>query len=204
MDNSDPTFDPYYVFKGLTKAIPIAGPVLEEIIFNQYESELARSNDFDELYEKITLNVNDNKNEIKRVLNDYMMALYKKSIKEKNSINESQREIKIELESIKGILNYLSDDASTLATFKGKINEIEKERMKCISRLSSTQKKIHSLVSRSAESSEYLFERLFSEIPDLKNARPKELHFRLHELRYLGLIMRIKPKDEFHWYYWRE
>lgn len=46
-----------------------------------------------------------------------------------------------------------------------------------------------------------VLEQIRTQVPTLRTIRDKELHFRLHELRYVGLIRR--QKDGAHgWYYW--
>ncbi len=202
MENS-PSFDAYYLFKGIAKAIPIVGPVLEELIFNQYESVLNESGSTEETFNRIVSSIESNDQEIRAYLSDYMLQHLKEIKSGKEEIVESQSEIKGELDTIKGILLHFSKDYQGNKKLSERFAEVEEVRALRIERISKTQKKILSFISTEPESSMEIFKRVYKEIPSLEFAREKELHLRLHELRYLGLVGRKKVIGNSDWFYWR-
>ena len=80
--------------------------------------------------------------------------------------------------------------------------KVEDKRFEAILNLSNTQRQVLIVIPFEPTNVENLIVLLKAKTPNLKNSTLKEIHLRLHELRYLGLIDRKKDKSS-KWFYWR-
>lgn len=122
-------------------------------------------------------------------------------LKDQKEQQQTQAAPTYDFNSVSEILERIKHVA-TLAGVQDELTRIEAERIEWARRISSSQKLILSLcptsehVSASIHESE-LFARARRESRHLKSARDEELRFRLHELRWLGLIQRSDDKTRY-------
>ncbi len=119
-------------------------------------------------------------------------------LKDQEGQRQTQAAQTHDFNSISEILERIQDVAS-LHGVRDELARIEAERMEWARRISSSQKLILSLCPEPGDATapvheSEIFARARKDSHHLKSARDEELRFRLHELRWLGLIQRSDDK----------
>ncbi|MFT5327380.1 MAG: hypothetical protein ACI8P0_005269 [Planctomycetaceae bacterium] len=208
----------YHLLKGLWKGIPVIGPIVEEVVFEAHKDELtgrledAGSGLSEENIETLKQIVNSAGAAIEDSLRGFEGEIGHLRI----AVDESEFHIRSDIASIKDTINSLrelieeSTDMSTRTALFSQLQKLEQQRLDWIARISMTQRHLLAAIPESENlcvRRGMLMQTAAANSDSLKRARFEEMNFRLHELRWLGLIDRSPAgKDDGarrDWNYWR-
>ena len=106
-----------------------------------------------------------------------------------------------DLDTIKGIVREIRAMMNDTQRLSATLDRLEDQRRHAIRNLSQTQRQVIAIMPTHPLRVAVVLQHIRKHVPSLHKVRTKELHFRLHELRYLGLIRRKKDMQE-DWLYW--
>lgn len=208
----------FHVGKGIWKGIPVIGPIVEEVVYEAHKDILVEQ--FQEACSSLSnedLNaIDDMLNKASAAIEDALTEFSGKIAKIDEKIEQAEGNIRSDIDSLKGVIETLrlaieqSKDESTRSSLASQLAELEQRREEWISRLSSSQKVLLATIPQSKQDAlvrTKLFQTAEERSAKLRQARYEELNFRLHELRWLGLIDRERKEDKetqrLDWHYWR-
>ena len=205
----------YHLGKGLWKSVPILGPIVEEVVFAQFEYELKQrvSNLNEDQVQSILKNipnidVDKLDNQLSQISEDVklysiniMTNVISKLEESHKDFLEHVRLIERNVEPIPDIMkivNELKEKAGDRDAIIMALNEIHLKRDNWVERISRNQKKLLSKIGESPISLDRLWGITKEIIPDCGY---KEFRFRLHELEWLALVRRHWSQSDESWMY---
>jgi hypothetical protein len=205
----------YHLGKGLWKSVPILGPIIEEVIYIQFEDELKRrvseldKNQVEEILRNIPqIDIYQLDNHLSQISED--LRLYNIDVMTNiiSKLEESHiefldyiKQIETSVEPIPNILqlvNELKERSGDASAIMMALNELNEKRSNWIKRISTNQKKLLLSIPDEPSPIDNLWRITKEQIPD---CGLKEFRFRLHELEWLGLVTRFWDKDFNSWVY---
>ena len=198
----------FHLGKGLWKSVPVLGPIVEEVVYEQFKDKLEgrvsqlSDEDLDRLSsalpvvspETLSSELEHLSNETKLFALEQFGLLMQCIQREKSELVKHVEEIQTKsdlLPSILDIVLTLSDKTNNEGALRLALNEIERRRVAWINRISKHQKLLLSKIPETYTHVDEIW-------PVCQNALPectyKEFRFRLHEFEWLSLVERTgKP-----------
>lgn len=200
----------YHLGKGLWKSVPVLGPLVEEMVYEQFRDKLTahvdRLSDEDlqriaDAVPDIDLDGLDNSlanmsEEIKAIT----MAQFGRVLQDmhgqheelQRGVDRANRQLS-ELPSMLTILQNLQERAGDRASLEEALEDYSRRREQWVNRLSGNQRRVLCNVSDDYTPLASLWQITLRVIPDCGY---KEFRFRLHELEWLGLVERYWHEGE--------
>jgi hypothetical protein len=200
----------YHLGKGIWRSIPVLGPIVDEVVYKQFEAELKGQ------VEGEAGKLSDE--ELDAILSRLPTLENLKQVDERMG-QLSEQERLLAMENHAGVLEHMSLVRQELQTGFASVTEliddlrnefsqskdlqrmlevIDGTRKAWVSRISENQRKFLSAIPRSYTPLDSLWEVAKGIIPECGY---KEFRFRLHELEWLGLVERKSDKQS--WLYRR-
>lgn len=213
----------FHFGKAIWNSVPVVGPFVSEMVYE------AHKDDFLESMERATANLSAEEIErlesyLERMERSAVDAISNAKVEIGSNLDEIQAKVDRNeqlmsegFETVVDTIRNLQDsiDAANLdnrqrAVLEKSLAQLKERRSQWVARISATQRNILANIPDQEENGlafSALESQLRKEMPELWGARTKEIHFRLHELRWLGLIDRtlVPEGDEGQraWRYWR-
>jgi hypothetical protein len=200
----------YHFGKATWKMVPVIGPFVEELVYEQFKDKLMpqlkmlSENDLFEIekripkidFERIDEGFNNISLEMKETMSQNFLSLFEFiEHRVKSEIIEEISENKEISLSIVEIVKRIEQNIGNEAALRNALNEINTKRELWIERISTNQKLLLERIPTDYMNIDQLWELTKSLIPECGY---KEFRFRLHELEWLGLVIR---KWNEKWYY---
>lgn len=201
----------YHLGKGLWKSVPVLGPIVEEIIYEQFESEFksalnseVKKLDNNKLEEILTKIKYINVKSIDKKLDSLSDEMKWNNVKFFTDIVEVKiKYIEKKVEPIPDILEIVNKIRENLHDKKGieiALNNLIQRREEWIQRISKNQKKLLDNIPSEYTPINKIWILAKKIIPECSY---KEFRFRLHELEWISLTHRYWDNEKTEWFYKR-
>lgn len=193
----------YHLGKGIWKSLPVVGPVIEEVFYEQFRDELLNTVDklTPEQLEALQESLPD-REQVKKLeekltnLSDEQRAIAAKQLLQVldrfDSAEQSLEEIQGGVTQLSAIVGEIAKDLLNADELNELIRRIRAKRAEWRNRISANQQLLLGAIPDSYLQLCQLWEITQSVIPDCSY---KEFRFRLHELEWLELVERRRISD---------
>lgn len=197
----------YHFGKAIWKSVPVIGPFIDEIIYEQFK-DILRVNLYDLNEEKIDyiisnlpdidfemveLKLDSMADDLKKVLSEKIIMIYSSIVSNNFEMKIILSDIKSNTEKIPSILELqhsLEESLIDKKSLKIALSEIESKRRTWSNRISSNQRSL----LKSIPADRFInVDELYNVVKEIiKDCSYKEFRFRLHEFEWLNLVERYR------------
>lgn len=203
----------YHLGKGLWKSVPIVGPLIIELVYEQYRDRLlSQVSELDVEQLNAQLALLPSKDEIERLeravdqLTDSEKATVSasavqamsSSASELRKLSDRMEGVEEGLGTIRSVLRELGKDLLSEGQLKELMCSLDQRKREWHKRISKNQRDLLASVSTNFTPYDSIKDLALNVVPD---CRDRELRFRLHELEWLDLVERRAGSDD--WEYRR-
>lgn len=200
----------YHLGKGIWRSIPILGPIVDEVVYKQFEAELKgevkeeagklSDEELDAILSRLpTLeNLKQVDERMGQLSEQERLLAMENHASVLEHVSLVRQELQTGFASVTELIDDIKDELSQSKDLRGVLDVIEQRRKAWVSRISETQQKFRLAIPKSYTPLDSLWEVAKRIIPDCGY---KEFRFRLHELEWLGLVERKSDKQT--WLYRR-
>lgn len=196
----------YHLGKGIWKSIPILGPIVEEVVYEQFEGPLKGGVDklpkeqLDEIFSRLPSlealkNIENTMSELSMEERLLAMENHTEVIKD---LSQFRHEMQTGFASVIEIVKDLKKEFGESKELERTLELIERRRLSWEARISANQRRLLDKIPETYAPVDSLWKYSQAIVQDCNY---KEFRFRLHELEWLGLIERKFVKDT--WLYRR-
>ena len=208
----------FHAGKGLWKGIPVIGPVIDEVVFAAHQDQLIGKLEdaCSGLSEEDLATLDQMLTKAEGAVQDSLAEFEGQIGVISNKVELAEANIRSDLESLKRMIQSLqatvqaTPESEARQVLIRQLEELEQRRQKWIAGISSTQRLLLSIIPEAADQPANvaaLRDKAAEVSSELGSSSGPEFYFRLHELRWLGLIDRRLPAGENaksrDWHYWR-
>ncbi len=203
----------FHLTRGIVKAIPVLGSVIDEVVFEQYKDKLRSEvailtdEDLNKLEEKLPqIDVESLSNQFENIetsledLQSEAINQFTASLTILGNMRHQQRQIEINTDKIPTILDLVESMEKHLANrdeMQHLLFEVKQKREAWVNRISHNQVRLLNLLNEFQ-----LLETIWPEAQNLlEGCTYKEFRMRLHELEWLSLVKRQRINNS--WSYQR-